>query len=255
MAEFPPQFEPSEPTVQPYAVGPGPPARTSGLAIASLVCGILGLAGCCALVPSVAGIVFGGLALPTINRGQARGHGMAVSGIITGSIGLLLGVGAWILFLATPETRPIKGAAVAASVADALKLNGILQKGEVIDYLCPTGFFSVAESGVIITEKRLVIYDGEGLVDSCDLVEIVAIQFDPAANWLDYGAFGVELENGSELFFWIGGEDGGDTIFARLLRRKVAEVRQAVGKSAPKSELSPLDEEDAHPPRPPNGAS
>lgn len=255
MAEFPPQLEPSEPTVQPYAVGPGPPARTSGLAIASLVCGIFGLVGCCVLVPSVAGIVCGGLALPAINRGQARGHGMAVSGILTGSIGLLLGVGAWIFFITTPETRPIKGTAVAASVVEALTLNGILQQGEVIDYLCPTGLFSVAESGVIITEKRLVIYDGEGLVDSCDLVDIVAIQVDPAANWLDEGAFGVELEDGGELYFWISGEDGGDTVFDRLLRRKVAKVRQAVGKAAPKSELSPLDEEDVQPPEPPNGAS
>jgi Domain of unknown function (DUF4190) len=68
----------------PYApYGQGAPAKTNGLAIASLVCGI---AGFILFIPAVLGIIFGFIARAQIknsNRTQ-KGQGMALAGIIVG---------------------------------------------------------------------------------------------------------------------------------------------------------------------------
>jgi len=58
---------------------PGAPTRTSGLAIASLICGILG----CIPFSALAGIGLGIGALSSINksRGQLKGRGLAIAGI------------------------------------------------------------------------------------------------------------------------------------------------------------------------------
>ena len=69
-----------------------PAAKTSGLAIASLVCGIAGL--CLAGIPSIAGIILGVMGLGRIRRsvGQTSGRGIAIAGIITSIVGLVLWV-------------------------------------------------------------------------------------------------------------------------------------------------------------------
>lgn len=61
--------------------------KGSGLAIASLICGILGF--CCCVTP-IPAIVCGHIALSQINRepGRYRGRGMAVAGLILGYISL-----------------------------------------------------------------------------------------------------------------------------------------------------------------------
>ena len=68
--------------------------RTSGLAIGSLVCGILSLTCCMSVVAGPAGIVLGVMARREIERGGGRigGSGMALAGIIMGSIGSAIGV-------------------------------------------------------------------------------------------------------------------------------------------------------------------
>jgi prepilin-type processing-associated H-X9-DG protein len=70
-------------------VAPGPsrppgPAPTSGLAIASLVCGVLGCLGITALV----GLVLGLVALVKINKSQGRlgGKGLAITGICVSGV-------------------------------------------------------------------------------------------------------------------------------------------------------------------------
>ncbi|MEU1289503.1 DUF4190 domain-containing protein [Kitasatospora sp. NPDC005856] len=73
-----------------YFPGPAPaPAPTNGFAVGSLVTGLL-------LVAPVA-LVFGILALVQINRRKERGSGMAVTGLVLGTIGtvlLAIGLGA-----------------------------------------------------------------------------------------------------------------------------------------------------------------
>ena len=241
MTQSPFDSEPVLPPVQPYASGAIWPVRTSGFAIASLACGIVGLLSFCLFLPSVLSIVFGGVALPAIKAGQARGKGLAVSGIITGITGVLLGLVLWIVFLNSPDTVVVKGSLVSTSDIEKLRLMGALLEDERIEYLCPTGMFTVVESGVILTAERLVIYDDQSVPESCKLSDIAAIEYTPAANWIYDAVFIIELDNGDELYFMISTESGGDRVFERRLRRLAKEARTAAGRPAPESELSPLE--------------
>ena len=63
-----------------------PPKRTNGLAIASLVCGICGFL---YAIPALLGIIFGIIALRQVNRDKTDGRGMAIAGIITGTVWLI----------------------------------------------------------------------------------------------------------------------------------------------------------------------
>lgn len=74
------------------AVAPASPPRASGMAVAALVCGIVGLVLCCLVVPSVLGIVFGFVAISQIHRQPQllKGKGMAIAGIVCGFLGLVL---------------------------------------------------------------------------------------------------------------------------------------------------------------------
>lgn len=74
-------------------------ARTSTLAIVSLVASLLGLF----LIPllgSVAGVVFGHMALEQIKRTGEEGTGQALAGTITGYVGLAFGVPAVVALFA-----------------------------------------------------------------------------------------------------------------------------------------------------------
>ncbi len=241
MTQLPFDPEPVLPPVQPYASGEIWPVRTSGFAIASLACGIVGLLSFCLFLPSVLGIVFGGVALPAIKAGQARGKGLAISGIITGIAGLILGLVLWVVLLNSPDTVVVKGSSVSASDVEKLRSMGALLEGERIEYLCPTGVFSVMESGLILTAERLVIYDDQSTPESCKLSDIAAIEFTSAANWIDNATFIIELDNGDELYFSISTESGGDRFFERRLRQMATKARIAAGRLAPESELAPLD--------------
>lgn len=92
---------PQMPAAVPEAVSPyAPPAGqmqyvpappTSGLAIASLICGLVGLV-TCMFVPGIPAVICGHLALnrmadPSVNM---QGRGMAIAGLIMGYIGVLV---------------------------------------------------------------------------------------------------------------------------------------------------------------------
>lgn len=70
--------------------GPPAPAKTSGLAITSLVLGILGLFTCG--ITALVGLVLGLIALVKVNRsgGQLSGRGLAIAGICTSALFLLM---------------------------------------------------------------------------------------------------------------------------------------------------------------------
>jgi len=67
-----------------------PQSKTSGLAIAALVCGIAGL--CTAGLGGIAGLILGIVAVRKVNRsaGQLTGKGLAIGGIIVGILSVLL---------------------------------------------------------------------------------------------------------------------------------------------------------------------
>ena len=82
----------AQPYGAPYQAAPG----TNGMAIASLVCGLLGFVTC---VSSIAAIILGHIARKQIREsgGRQQGDGMALAGLILGYIVAVLFV-AYIIF-------------------------------------------------------------------------------------------------------------------------------------------------------------
>jgi hypothetical protein len=72
-------------------------SRTNGLAIASLVCSLVGFVACG--VPAILGVVFGHVARGQIQRsgGREDGEGMALAGLIVGYV-IIVCFGAFWLF-------------------------------------------------------------------------------------------------------------------------------------------------------------
>ena len=61
-------------------------ARTNGMAVASLVCGIL----FCGVVTAILAVIFGNIALGKIDEsnGAEKGRGLAIAGIVLGWVGI-----------------------------------------------------------------------------------------------------------------------------------------------------------------------
>jgi hypothetical protein len=80
---------------------------TCGNATASMICGIVGLVGCCCCpmtIGSLAAIVTGHIALSQIaNRPGLQGRGMAVAGLIMGYLGLVVWLITTFSWLVNPE--------------------------------------------------------------------------------------------------------------------------------------------------------
>jgi hypothetical protein len=70
---------------------------TNTWAVASLVLGIVSVPGFCMVAPPLLAIIFGGLALRTTNQstGQTSGAGLAIAGLILGTLGLLGSILLW----------------------------------------------------------------------------------------------------------------------------------------------------------------
>ena len=83
------QYDPSEfdEIPDPTRYRPSPP--TSGMAIASLVCGVMI---CGLMATSILAVIFGIVGLQKTRGGAYGGRGLAISGLILG----LVGVGAWL---------------------------------------------------------------------------------------------------------------------------------------------------------------
>lgn len=92
-------YQPYGQPVQPYYAGPMAQG-TSGYAIASLVCSLLGYVGVFGIGPLL-GVIFGHLALREIknSNGMLQGRGMAQAGLILGYIALGIVVLAIAFFL------------------------------------------------------------------------------------------------------------------------------------------------------------
>ena len=73
--------------------------QVSALAIVSLVLGVIGFFACMIFVFGIAAIVTGVIARKQISesQGQQSGGGMALGGIIVGAVGLVVGLGYWLL--------------------------------------------------------------------------------------------------------------------------------------------------------------
>ncbi|TMR21227.1 DUF4190 domain-containing protein, partial [Nonomuraea turkmeniaca] len=77
--------------------GPPPqPRPTNGMAVASLVLGIIGLIFCG--LTSLPGVILGHIALNKIKRTGEEGQGMAMAGLVTSYITVVLWLLCWLIF-------------------------------------------------------------------------------------------------------------------------------------------------------------
>lgn len=86
------------PAVQHHYYGSGPPLmpRNNGMAIASMVLGIIGVLTCALPILSVGAVIFGHVAQSQIRRTGEAGSGMAVTGLVLGYLFAILGLLYWI---------------------------------------------------------------------------------------------------------------------------------------------------------------
>jgi hypothetical protein len=63
------------------------------MAIASLVCSLFGWI--CLFIGALLGVIFGFIALSQIKRTGQRGRGMAIAGIVIGTVLIVLGITLW----------------------------------------------------------------------------------------------------------------------------------------------------------------
>ena len=95
MTQIPP-MQPPMPPQQGYPTGYGQPPKSQGLAITSMILGILSIVTFCIVYLSIplglTAVILALVARPKIARGEAGGRGMATAGLITGAIGLLLAI-------------------------------------------------------------------------------------------------------------------------------------------------------------------
>jgi hypothetical protein len=86
------RWQPQSPAPSQPHPGWVPPPRTPGQAYASMILGILGIFPVCPVVLSVIALALGVTAKNEIDRsgGMLRGSGIALTGIITGGIGLAI---------------------------------------------------------------------------------------------------------------------------------------------------------------------
>lgn len=83
---YPPGGQPP-PGYVPFGGPSGPVARTNGLAVASLVLGIVGLLLCFVFIPWILAIVFGIIAIKQCGEDPSyTGRGLAVAGLVLGII-------------------------------------------------------------------------------------------------------------------------------------------------------------------------
>ena len=134
---------------------PSAPVKTSGLAVASLVCGVLGFL----FLPALAGVVLGLVALIKINksRGQLGGQGLAIAGLCIS--GVMVFVSAIIILQAAlllPAMNKAKGNAVRIHCVNNLKQVGLAARMYSMDNkdTFPPDFLSM--SNELNTPKILV---------------------------------------------------------------------------------------------------
>jgi len=100
-AEFNPPAQSNMQNPQNFGQAPAPAGQNKTLSIIALILGIAGLTICCGtFLPSLLGVILGfmGRSKANSNPSEYGGAGLALGGIITGAIGLIGGVIAWIVY-------------------------------------------------------------------------------------------------------------------------------------------------------------
>jgi hypothetical protein len=111
-----------------------PSGGRSGLAVASMVLGICGIAMCFLGVASLLAVIFGFVALSRIKRTRPliSGRGMALAGVWLGVVGLLTGIAFWV-------------AAATGAFDDDSLATGDVKVGQCVNVSSDAGLASVRE--------------------------------------------------------------------------------------------------------------
>jgi general secretion pathway protein G len=192
----------NEPSVQP------PAAKTCGLAIASLVCGLVGP--CTAGLASIAGIILGivGLKKITAGGGAVSGRGLAIAGIIVSVATLIIGLIAIIgiaLSIATPMIKGgVEQAKTTASRAEIANLQNALEV-----FCMEYGRYPTAEEGL-----KALVDQPQGITNWRGPYLKNGVPRDPWGNSYMYRVPGQHNPTGFDLYSFgpDGQEGGGDDI-------------------------------------------
>lgn len=163
---IPPQTPPIPAAIQsvfgPSAAGssaPLPDAKTSGMAVASMICGILGLL---LWLPCIPAIILGHLGLSAIKKsaGALKGSGMAVAGLVTGYIMIAaLPVIAILASLAVPAFNAVQAQGDQLKVVNNAKqiVIGMKQYSSDHDGKYPASLDMLFDEQ-ILTDRRLLTF-------------------------------------------------------------------------------------------------
>ncbi len=220
--------------IPPITAGGLPPTPsapgTSGTAIASLALGIVGIPTCCCPIAPVLALALGAVALGSINRGEAVGKGIAISGIVLGIIGLLISIGCWTASFLTIPAEVIPGDELSEQNVSVLQAAGVLADDETVQLFYPTASFELTASGTILGNRRIITFSSHDDVDAMDFADIANIQVATGNNTVAVQSqFRLESDDDYQLVFDIMA-NGEDVKFFNALKRSVDEARSAAGK-------------------------
>lgn len=153
-----------------------PRPRTSVAAVASLVCGLLG----CLIVPGVAAVILGIVGIAKTREPMVKGRGMAVAGLVLGSLGIIASIAAIALslfayFISETKLEPARLAAqrfihdvsegkVDAAVASSVAGTDRAPIADLAERMKPWGAFQGLDDEVIsyVNAKGRVDYTIHG---------------------------------------------------------------------------------------------
>jgi hypothetical protein len=145
------------------------PTQTSGMAVASLILGLLSF--CASVLTGGPAVVLGIISLIAIknSNGQVRGNGLAIAGLVTGILGSLSGVVtvAILMALLLPATQKVREAAARMQSMNNLKEIGIgMHNYHSANDRLPPQAITGKESGKPLLSWRVALlpYVGEDLL-------------------------------------------------------------------------------------------
>ena len=204
MSQTPPPRR--EPPVNYYNAAHDP--GTSGLAIASLVVGILAVLLCFVpLIPGAVALVLGIVAINQTGPGQKTGRGLAIAGVTLGSVGLLLSL-LVLPSILLPSLNRAREAANKVKCASNLRQVGQAARQYAIDgdgafppdletltaasavvpevMICPSSSHAAAAPPFVAGQNLSYVYLGRGLTDAMPTTAILA--YEPMENHNREGA-------------------------------------------------------------------